>query len=424
MKPHLLRMILAGLALLGVDARIGSAQPRVDQRVDPNEEQQVMRGRYLTRAGDCKACHTAEGGAAFAGGRAVPTPFGTIYSTNITPDKDTGIGRWDAADFYRAMHEGIDREGKHLYPAFPYPWYSRLSRDDVLAIKAYLQTLPAVRQINREPDLPWPLSWRAVMRVWNGMYFDEGTYRPDPQHSAEWNRGAYLVDGAGHCGACHTEKNFAGATDKDNPLRGGFGENAFAPNLAGGVRDGLANWSVDEVARFLATGSNRHTSAAGPMSEVVEQSTQYLSRQDLLAIASYLKDLPGEHRDPSAARAVIAGDDERMRRGAALYIDQCAGCHMSGGTGIADVFPPLKTSPSVQAEHADTLVGVVLNGARKPATSTDRTALAMPPFGTKLDDAEIADVVTYIRNAWGNRADTVSAHDVANLREKTRSAGG
>lgn len=422
----LLALIILALGVHRQDQRAANLDvaTRVDDRVDPNEEQLILRGRYLVKAGDCQACHTNEGGKPFAGGRAVPTPFGTIYSTNLTPDTLTGIGRWDGDDFYRAMHFGIDREGKHLYPAFPYPWYTKLSQDDVLSIRAYLATLPPVRLHNRDPDLPWPLGDRAVMGPWNLMFFHAGTYRSDPKRSEEWNCGAYLVNGAGHCGACHSDKNLAGAVGEDNRLRGGFAENAFAPSLAGGVRDGLGDWSVDDIVKFLATGSNDKTSAAGPMAEVVSQSTQYLAKPDLRAIAVYLKDLPGKDGRPHQdSRTALADNDDRMQRGHGLYVDQCAGCHMKGGVGLKDVFPPLKGSASVQAEHADTLVNVVLNGAQKPATPADQTGLAMPAFGAKLGDDDIANLVTYIRNAWGNRASVVSGGDVGGLREKTRKGG-
>ena len=233
----------------------------------------VARGRYLVKAGDCGACHTARNGQPFAGGRAVPTPFGIIYSTNITPDKDTGIGEWSRDDLYRAMHEGIDRAGNHLYPAFPYPWYTQVTRDDVDDIKAFLDTLPAVRQVDRESELPWPLNQRASIAAWNALYFDADTFVADASHSAQWNRGAYLVRGLGHCGACHTDKNFAGAVDKDKPLQGGMGENACAPALTGGMRDGLGGWTVADIAEYLKTGSNAKSAAAGPMAEVIAQST-------------------------------------------------------------------------------------------------------------------------------------------------------
>ncbi|MEI7035322.1 cytochrome c [Fulvimonas yonginensis] len=392
---------------------------KLGERMSPGPWGDIARGRYLVRAGDCEACHTAPGGQPFAGDRAVPTPFGTIYSSNITPDRETGIGRWNDADFYRAMHQGVDRLGHHLYPAFPYPWYTRLSVDDVRAIKAYLDTLPAVRQAPRPNDLPWPLDQRGVMAVWNGMYFDAGTYRSDPRRSAQWNRGAYLVEGAGHCGACHSPKNVAGAADRDHPLTGGFAENAYAPSLAGGLRDGLGGWTEQDIVQYLRTGRNERTAAAGPMAEVVEQSTQYLSQPDLQAIAVYLKSLPVPKEAP-----VAVADKAAVGRGAALYLDNCEGCHLEQGQGELGAFPPLRQSTAVQAKSADTLIGVILQGARVPRTAAEPTGLAMQGFADHLDDRQIADLATYIRTAWGNRAAAVDADEVADLRQTLRKAPG
>src|SRR4051812_33203839 len=241
----------------------------------------IERGRYLAAAGNCAACHTAEGGQPYAGGRAIPTPFGTIYSTNITPDKQTGIGNWTPEQFYRAMHDGVRADGKHLYPAFPYPWYTKLTRRDIEDLKAFLDTLQPARAENKQPALPWPFSVREVMLGWNAMFFDKGQYRPDPQQSAEWNRGAYLVEGLGHCGACHTPKNIAGGLKTNKNLEGGYGENWYATSLTNDVRDGLGDWSVDDIARYLRSGQNAKAAATGPMAEVIENSTQHLSDADL-----------------------------------------------------------------------------------------------------------------------------------------------
>jgi len=382
-----------------------SAGPSVD----------VTRGRYLVRAGDCQACHTAAGGKPFAGGRAVPTPFGTIYSTNITPDPDTGIGDWSDADFYRAMHAGIRRDGKHLYPAFPYPWFTKLDVDDVRAIRAYLATLPPVRQLNRPNALPWPLSVRSAMAVWNSRYFDAGGYRDDPMRSAQWNRGAYLVQGLGHCSACHGDKNFAGAVDKKHPLTGGFAEHVYAPSLGGGLRDGLGGWSVQDIVDYLGDGRNAKSAATGPMAEVVADSTQYLTEADRRAMAVYLKSLPARQND-----SVDAADADLMKQGHALYTDNCEGCHLRAGTGEAGAFPPLQGSAAIQAAEPDSLIAVILHGARAPATRADASALAMPAFADKLDNAEVAALISYIRQAWGNRASAVSADKVSDLRKTLR----
>ncbi|MGH8111920.1 MAG: c-type cytochrome [Rhodanobacteraceae bacterium] len=375
---------------------------------------EVQHGHYLVKAGDCAYCHTANNGKPFAGGRAVPTPFGTIYSSNITPDKDTGIGKWSEADLYHAMHTGVNREGEDLYPAFPYPWFTKVTPDDVKAIKAYLDTIKPVRQRNRAPDLPWPMSMRSVMAVWNKLYFSEGTFKPDPNQSAQWNRGAYLVEGLGHCGACHTPKNMLGGTKHGDAFQGGHGEHAFAPNLTGGLRDGLGGWSKAEIVEYLKTGSNDKSSAAGPMADEVYYSTQYLSDADLAAMATYLKDMPKAGANPPQHAAT----DNVVMVGGEVYADNCSGCHMRSGEGQPGAFPPLKGSAAIQAEKPDTLIRIVLGGAAIPATRSKPTGLQMPAFNEKLSNNQIAAVLSFIRNAWGNRASVVSASAVGKQRQQ------
>ena len=377
----------------------------------------IEAGRYLVRAGDCAACHTDSNGQPFAGGLPIQTPFGVIYSSNITPDAQTGIGKWSEDDFYNAMHHGVGRHGKYLYPAFPYPWFTKVSRDDVRAIKAFLESVAPVHRENKSPDLPWPLSMRGVMAGWNALYFHEGTFARDATKSESWNRGAYLVEGLGHCGACHTATNLVGAPEKQQKLMGGdFGEHWYAPNLTKSLRAGLGQWSAADIVEYLKTGSNAKSAAGGPMAEVVKDSTQYLSDPDLTAIATYLKDLPVEKNPDASAGAVISANS--LARGQALYDDNCTGCHMENGDGIAQVFPSLKGSSAVQAQSADTLIHFLLVGASRPATHTKPTALAMPAFGGKLDDDELADLINFVRNAWGNRAASTDASAVAKVRAR------
>lgn len=381
----------------------------------------IERGRYLVNAGDCASCHTDQGGQAYAGGLALPTPFGIIYSTNITPDRVTGIGNWSEEDFYRAMHNGIRRDGKHLYPAFPYPWFTKVSRDDVSAIKAFLNTLTPVRQENRPTKLFWPLNEREVMAGWNELYFRDGAFVADPKKSEQWNRGAYLVEGLGHCGACHTATNVLGAAKTTENLKGGdFGEHWYAPSLTGHLRDGLGEWSAAEIVEYLKTGANSKSAAAGPMAEVVKNSTQYLSDSDLNAIAAYLKDFPVEKTATQAAEI----DKQDLSRGEALYVDNCTGCHMENGEGLTQVFPSLKASSAVQATLPDTVIHVVLAGAKAAATLSKPTGLAMPAFDRKLDDKQIADLVNYIRNAWGNHASQTDAGAVSKIRKDVENGGG
>ncbi len=374
----------------------------------------IERGRYLVSAGDCASCHTAAGGKPFAGGLPVATPFGTIYSTNITPDPATGIGKWSDQEFYQAMHSGVRRDGKLLYPAFPYPWFTRTSRADVRAIRAFLNTLTPVRQENKEPELPWPLSTREVMTGWNTLFFREGEFKPVPDKSQQWNRGAYLVEGLGHCSACHTASNLLGAPKKDRKLEGGdFGEHWYAPSLTSDLRDGIGDWSEADIVEYLKTGANKQSAAAGPMADVIRNSTQHLTKDDLGAIAVYLKDLPADH---GGAPKTPQPDQQALARGEALYLDNCTGCHMEHGRGLERIFPPLQGSSTVQAQQADSLIHFVLAGAKRPATGGKPTGFAMPAFDWKLSDQDVADVVNYIRNAWGNRAAPTSADRVAKVR--------
>ena len=377
---------------------------------------QLERGRYLVAAGDCAACHTADNGKPFAGDRPIPTPFGTLYSSNLTPDEETGIGRWSDDDFVRAMHEGVRPNGEHLYPAFPYPWYTKLSRDDVLAIRAYLESLPPVKQAVRAPDLPWPMSWRESVAGWNLMFFHDGEFKPDPQRSTEWNRGAYLVEGLGHCSACHSPKNALGGVKRDDAFEGGMGEGWFATSLRPTHPDGLGNWSVDDIVSYLKTGANAHARAMGPMAEVVENSTRHLSTADLHAMAVDLKDLPGDDGSHTAAHA--SDDKDALARGRLVYLDQCAGCHMQNGDGIANVFPPIKGNTGVHADDPTSLARLVLEGARSARTGDRPEGFAMPGFAGKLTDAEIADVITYIRSSFGNQAAAVSTDKVADVRKQ------
>lgn len=375
---------------------------------------EIERGRYLAAAGDCKACHTADGGKPFAGGRAVPTPFGTIYAPNITPDKDTGIGNWSEEQFWKSMHEGLAADGSHLYPAMPYPWYTKLTKDDVLSIKAYLDTIPAVRSDTKEPALPFPLSWRGSVVAWNRLFFEPGTYQADPKKSAQWNRGAYLVEGAGHCGACHSPKNVLGAVKQGQRFQGGKGEGWFAVDLTAD-REGLGSWSEDEIVEYLKTGANRRARAMGPMGEVVEHSTSHLSDPDLQAIAVYLKGLQGDHdRDKHEAKAP---KQEVASQGRLVYLDQCAGCHMENGAGVAGVFPDLRESSALRSSNPLSLVRLVLEGARSAKTKEKREGFAMPGFGGKLSDAQVAEVLSYVRSTFGH-AGAVATDEVADVRNQ------
>ena len=376
----------------------------------------VERGRYLVMAGDCVSCHTKAGGKPYAGGRAIPTPFGVIYSTNITPDAQTSIGRWSGPDFYNAMHNGIRRDGKHLYPAFPYPWMTNVSREDVQAIMSFLDRVAPVRQQNRATGLPWPLSVREIVGGWNELYFHEGPLKPYPHRSQRWNRGAYLVEGLGHCGACHTAVNALGAPKAAERLTGDdFGAHWYAPDLSADLRDGLGTWSQAGIIAFLKTGSNAKAAASGPMVEVVRNSTQHLSDADLQAIAAYLKDIPAD-KDQAATEATPSGSPA-FARGEGIYLSNCVLCHRKNGAGYANIFPSLKGSAAVQSRLPDTVIHIVLGGGKTPRTAGAPTALPMPASAKRLDDAQVAGLVNYIRNAWGNHASMTSADAVSNVRK-------
>lgn len=382
---------------------------------DPDNYSQVERGRYLAIAGDCVACHTAAGGQPYAGGRDLATPFGTIMTANLTPDGATGIGRWTPDDFYRAMHEGKRPDGAQLYPAFPYPFYTKVTRADSDAIFAFLQQLPPTSNAVDRNTLPFPFNIRTAMLAWNALFFTPGEFKPDPARSEEYNRGAYLTESLGHCGACHTPMNVLGANKASEAYQGNQIQGWVAPNITNDERVGLGRWSAEDIVAYLKTGHNLQTAASGPMAEVVTYSTAEMKDADLHAIATYLKER-GTAGD--TAPAAITADDAQMQTGAAIYTDTCKACHTAVGTGISTIFPRLAGSQIVQQSDPTTLVRVVVQGSKSAVTGGDLTGPAMPSLGWRLSDEQVANVVTYIRNAWGNRAGRVSASDVAAIKKK------
>jgi mono/diheme cytochrome c family protein len=411
MKPQFFR-ILAGIAL-AFCATFGSREANAQE----GEYAQQQRGRYLAIVGDCAACHTAEGGAALAGGRPIATPFGVIYSPNITPDSETGIGSWTDDQFYRAMHEGISADGSHLYPAFPYPWFTKVTRDDVNAIRDYLRTVPPVKYRRAVDKLPWPLDDRTVMAGWNALYFKAGALQPNTSKSSQWNRGAYIVEGLAHCGACHSQKNVFGASRDSNQEQGGVVDNWFAPNLSNDLRTGLGSWSTQDIIQFLKTGQIDRTVAYGPMAQVIEESTSKMTDADLTAIATYLKGLPSA----GVAKAPNQPTNNATSAGQAIYVDTCSACHQAHGEGVPGLFPSLKGDAVVQSDKATTVLRLILNGGHAAATSQKPTAESMPAFDWKLSDPQIAAVASYIRSAWGNTAAPVSSGEVSDLRKSVGS---
>jgi mono/diheme cytochrome c family protein len=370
-------------------------------------------GKYLTILGDCAGCHTDAGGQPYAGGRAMISPFGTFYTSNITPDHETGIGGWTADDFWQALHDGRSRNRGRLYPAMPYPHFALYSRADADAMFAYLQRLPPVRNQPPKNEVRFPLNQRWLVAVWNALYLDKSADVSDPSKSAQWNRGAYLVVGPGHCGDCHTPKNFLYAQRKQRALSGDLVENWWAADLTGDDREGLGTWSESDIVEYLKTGRNEHTIAGGSMAVVIEASTSQMHKDDLAAIAVYLKDLPPETEQQTAPEPPVV----TMDAGRAGFREHCQDCHNYDGTGVPRRFPTLAGSPTVQASNPTTILRVILEGQELPAISARPDDKPMPRFEEKLTDGEIADVATYMRNAWGNRASAVSAKQVADLRK-------
>jgi mono/diheme cytochrome c family protein len=389
-----------------------AVMPARAQVEDKQDFTLIERGRYLAVIGDCTACHTEPGGKFMAGGRSLETPFGNLVTPNITPDMETGIGSWSEEEFYNSMHIGVS--DVRLYPAMPYPYYTKVTRDDVMAIRAWLNTVPPVVNRVQSNTLPFPFNIRASLIGWNWLFFKAETWQNRADKSAEWNRGGYLVEGLGHCGACHTPKNALGGDEDSRHLQGYALQGWFAPDITGDKHLGVGAWSVDDIVEYLKTGANRFTTASGPMAEEISDSTSHWTVADLRAAATYLLDQPGRKEAPPQA---VSAQDPAMQAGRAIYSDQCAACHTMDGTGIARLLPTLHGSPFVQQQKPDSLLRVVLDGTRAVSTELAPTAPAMPALGWKLSDDQVASVVTYIRNAWGNAAPAVSADDVKRARE-------
>jgi mono/diheme cytochrome c family protein len=381
--------------------------------VDAQDFTTVAKGRYLSILSDCASCHTVpQKDQPFAGGRPIETPFGKIVAPNITPDMETGIGSWTDDQFENAVRKGIGRSGERLYPAMPFNAYTKMSREDVLAIRAYLNTVTAVYNPIVANALPFPFNIRTSMRVWDALYFKEGEYVSDPHKSANWNRGAFLVEGPAHCGACHTPKSFLGGDKTAQYLQGSPLQGWSAPNITNDARTGLGGWSVEEVAAYLKTGHNRVTAATGPMAEAVDLSTSKMTDDDVEAIATYLKSLPGDEK-PHTAMAASAPE---MMAGGAIYRDQCSACHSLDGKGVDRLFPSVANSSMARSDDPSSVIRIVLRGARSVGTEKEPTAPGMPSYGWQLKDDQVANVLDYIRNSWGNAAPAVSPDQVGRLR--------
>lgn len=376
----------------------------------------VARGRYLATAADCMPCHTAPGGKAYAGGLVLKTPFGGVASPNITPDPETGIGTWTDEQFWQALHDGIGRGGEDLYPVMPYPSYTLMTREDALAIRAYLATLEPVRAPRQPNTLAFPFDIRATLGFWREFYFRPGVFRPDPSRPAAWNRGAYLVTALGHCGECHSPRNALGAVEAAQSLAGAVVDGWFAPNISSSLQDGIGGWSETRIADWLRTGADASKGTVfGPMRQVVHDSLSKLAPADLDAIALYLKDSPPRSGAP---RAAASGRD---REAASLYLANCGPCHQPLGRGIPGAVPPLAGNQAVTADQPNDVIQAMLHGI--PAQGSYG---AMPSFAAALDDAQVAAIANYVRGAWGNRpAGAATPQRVSQLRQAdTLSAAG
>lgn len=410
-------IVVIAIALVPADRQSGEAPPPAYM---PSADT-VARGRELVTLADCRSCHTTIGGEPFAGGRAIPTSFGTFFSPNITPDARTGIGNWTADDFWHALHDGYSRDGTRLYPVFPYPSYSGISRRDADAMYSYLNTLPPVSKPSRPHELAFPYNHRLLLAGWRLLFFRPGVYRPDPARGAQWNRGAYLVRAVAHCDECHQARNALGAIRARHDGRGGSVLGWYAPSLTDPLEAGLHGWSIADIVTLLRTGqvgsgsAAPHASAMGPMAEVVYGSLQYTRSEDLQAMAAYLQALPESVRKPESRLFSIqyTATADMLADGRALYARSCARCHGDNGEGRPPAGPPLAGNRVVTMSSDRDLIRIVLLGGYPPGTAGNPRPFGMPPYYPSLRDDQIADVLTYIRASWGNSAPVVLEDRVA-----------
>ena len=432
MKTRLLRLsaalLLAGGALLSAAVvwhnwgdLLFSPTPATPSAVTA---QTLQRGQYLVRAGNCIACHTARGNAPLAGGRAIDTPFGAVYSSNLTPDADTGLGRWSAQDFWHALHHGRSRGGRLLAPAFPYEHTSVITREDSDAMFAWLLSQPPVRQATPAHTLHWPLGTQPALAVWRTLFFSPATFEPDPKQNAQWNRGAYLVQGLGHCAACHSARNRLGATAGVHDLSGGLMPvvNWYAPSLQSERETALASTPLAEIVRLLQTGQNATASVSGPMAEVVQHSLQHLSTADLQAMAVYLQSraqptaTAAPRKTPAPVRASVAA------QGLKVYERHCTTCHGEQGQGVPGIYPALRGNRAVLLTDPTNLVQTVLMGGYGAVTAGHPRPFGMPPFVLELEDRDIAAVLTHLRMALqtdANQAAEVTPLQVNRVRSES-----
>lgn len=412
------RTAVVALAALAVGT-ILVLWPRDDEGPPSLGAGNAKRGEYVARAANCFTCHTVRGGSPYAGGVAIPTPFGTLYSPNITPDAETGIGRWTEDDFWNALHRGKSRDGSYLYPAFPFPNYTKVSREDANAMYAYFRTVTPVRRQNQQHELRFPYNNRALMAAWRALYFRPGVHRDDPKRTPEMNRGAYLVEGLGHCSACHATRNVLGAVQA-NDFSGGLlpAQSWYAPALSSDRETSLGKWPLEDLVQFLTTGVSQRAAAYGLMSPVIQHSLQYLRPTDARAMAVYLKSQVQSAEAPAftQVRPSPAQTEEMMQHGAHIYERHCADCHGANGEGVPNMYPALAGNTSILMDLAVNPIRMVYAGGFPPSTRGNPRPFGMPPFYQDLSDHDVASVVTFIRRSWGNNAPAVSQAEAARLR--------
>lgn len=413
-------IVLAIALLLQRPGIAGPGQPS-DADFSTDDQDKIERGRYLAVAGNCASCHTAPGGEFMAGGRAFETPFGIVYSTNVTPDSATGIGEWTGQQFLDSMRHGVRPDGSHLYPVFPYTAFTRMRDDDVAALFAYFKSLPAVNQAAPGNELGFPFSQRSLMAFWKALFFQPGSYRTNDAESEQWNRGAYLVEALAHCSACHSPRNVLGAEKSGDMMGGGVYQDTVpggavrdwsAPNLTSAAH-ALGSWPGNELVAYLETGMNSFVDSHGPMNEVILNSTRYLRRFDIEAMAAYLKSLPAIEAGPRPA-----ADSQVLGMGRTQYNLHCGTCHLPTGLGDAESAPRLASgSLIVQDDNPASLINVILYGPDRPEPplATERRN-PMDAFQYRLTDEEVAALATFVRSSWGNAGGVVTAEQVAKQR--------
>ena len=406
-------LVVGGAALAWLSMR----ETRREAGTAPTGElSQVVRGEYLARLGDCYACHTVRGGQPYAGGLEMETPFGALYTTNITPDPETGIGKWSGEDFWRAMHDGRNKAGDFLYPAMPYTNYTKVTREDSDAMYAYFMSIRPVPRPNTPHAMKFPYDRRELLGPWRALYFKAGEWKDDPKQSKEWNRGGYLVEGLGHCDACHSSRNILGAVQSGGEMTGGLipMQNWYAPSLTSNKETGLGSWEIKDIVDLLRTGVSARGAVYGPMAAVVQHSLQEASLTDLNAMAMYLKSRAQTTEAPDVVQIenTSAQTQQMMALGQKVYDRHCSECHQPEGTGVPRVYPPLAGNQSILMKFPINAIRIVLNGGFPPSTEGNPRPFGMPPFYQELSDDEVAAVVTYIRGSWSNRAQSVSPAEV------------